>query len=323
MSDAVVALPAGGLFAGAVRAYFAPVDRADALPVPFDPAQMGRFALDAPPAGWLSMGIVAGFKRMPGAAVAAVRSGAPATVKTQVRSAMEEEIECTFAAWSRVAMALSAGVQTMNLLKTAAGANAEPSGGAAAAAESLLAGSTATVLKLASTTAVQAGDVVVVDNDYAGETGYIGSGAPGTYVAAAPSMVDAHFVRRVSFNVARVLTVSAGTVTLASALPAGVPGSAMKVAVVEGFVDRVGGAFLPEWSGLFVVDGVQGDRLLLHYPRLQPMGGGAAEASEVLVAQVNRWRPVGKFRALPVTDVNDGAAAVCFRSYLPAAMREV
>jgi hypothetical protein len=97
----------------------------------------------------------------------------------------------------------------------------------------------------------------------------------------------------------------------------------MKVSVVEGFVDRVAGGFVPEWSALFVADGVQGDRLLLHYPRLQPVGDEAAEVSNDLAKGVNRWRPSAKFRALPVTDVNGNEAAVCFRSYLPAPMRMV
>lgn len=321
----VSVLPAGSLFAGVWPGYFAPVDRADALPVPFDPAAMGRFALDAPPAGWLSVGEVAGLERSSTSVLTAVESGAPAVVKTQVRSTVGEELKLTFPAWSRVAMALSSGVQGFNLLRTASGANANPSGGAAAAAEAVGAGSTATVLQLAAGMAVQAGDVVVVDVDYTGTTGYVGSGAPGAYVAAAPSVVDAQYVRRVSSNVARVLSVAAGVVTLASALPAGVPsvgGSGMKVAIVEGFVDRAGGAFLPEWSGLFVLDGVQGDRLLLHYPRLQSAGGGA-EMKVSLAAGVDRWRSAAHLRVLPVVDANDGALSVCFRSYLPAPLRAV
>jgi len=31
----------------------------------------------------------------------------------------------------------------------------------------------------------------------------------------------------------------------------------------------------------------------------------------------------GAFRALPVKDANDGATVLCFRSYLPGAMRAV
>ncbi len=322
-TTAITALSAGALFTAGVRAYFAPVDRTNALPLPFDPSSMGRFALNTPPSGWLSAGTVQDFARTPESKLTAVLSGAPATIKTQASSTIEEEVTCTFAGWTRLAAALSSGVQTMNLLLTASGANADPSGGAAAAAEVLQAGSTSTILQLAAATAVQAGDMVVVDADYTGQTGYIGAGAPGSYVAAAPALIDAHFLRRVSFNVARVLTVSAGVVTLASPLPAGVPNAATKVARCAGFVDCAGNAFLQEWSALFVCDGVQGDRLLLHYPRLQPAGSSAAENRKLLAPGVERWRPAARFRALPVTDVNTGAASVCFRSYLPAPLRLV
>ena len=320
---AITPLPAGALFTTAVRAYFAPVDRTNALPVPFDPSSIGRFDLDTPPSGWWSAGSVLDFERNPASKIIAVLSGAPATVKVQSSSTVEEEVACTFAGWTRLASALSSGVQTLNLLLTASAANANPSGGNAAAAEALQPGSTATVLQLATTTAVQAGDMVVVDADYTGQTGYVGAGAPGSYVATAARLIDAHFVRRISFNVARVLTVAAGVVTLATPLPAGIPTGAMKVSRCAGFVDCAGNAFLQEWSALFVCDGLQGDRLLLHYPRLQPAGASPSENRKLLAAGVERWRPAARFRALPVTDANTGAASVCFRSYLPAPSRTV
>lgn len=316
-------LGAGSLFAGEFRAYFAPVDRDISVPMAFDAASMGRFDLDMPPAGWMDAGVVSSIKRDTGESWKAVWSGAPAMVKSQGRSKVEEIVEVLLPGWTRLAVALSSGTQTMNLLKTTAGATANPSGGTAAVAEVVGGGSTATVLQLSSTTAVQVGDAVVVDVDYAGATGYIGAGVAGAYVATAPSTRDVDFVRRVSFNVARVLSVDAGVVTLTSALPAGAPDAGMKVSVAEGFVDRNGGSFAQEWSALFVVDGFQGDRLILHYPRLQPAGEGSAENAVEIAKGVTRWRPVARMRALPVVDTVDGVSAVSFRSYLPAAMRRV
>jgi hypothetical protein len=64
------------------------------------------------------------------------------------------------------------------------------------------------------------------------------------------------------------------------------------------------------------MDGQQGERVLLHYPRLQAMSG-AAEAS-VANGGLETVRLAAAFRALPVTDAVDGAQVVCFRSYLPA-----
>ena len=321
MSETVLA--AGSLFGGSTRLYVAPVDRVNALPVPFDPASMGRFSLSAPPAGWLDAGAILALERTPEEGLTPVLSGAPATVKTQVRSSVQETVQWTFPAWTRVAMALSSGAQTMNLLRAAAGANANPSGGASVASIPVLAGSTATVLQVADASSLSTGDAVVVDVDYTGATGYLGSGAPGAYVQAAPEVVDAHYTRRVSFNVGVVVDVTGGALTLAQPLPAGAPTTAMKVDAVEGFVDRAGGGFVPEWSALLVIEGVQGDRLLLHYPRLQPVGGAAAESATELASSVHRWRPLAEFRALPVTDANGGDAAVCFRTYLPAPLRAV
>ena len=96
----------------------------------------------------------------------------------------------------------------------------------------------------------------------------------------------------------------------------------MKVSAVAGFCDREGGSFFQEWSGLFVADGMQGDRMVFHYPRLQAMNG-AAEARESWGGPLNKVRLAGSFRALPVRDANDGELVVCFRSYLPGVGRGV
>ena len=99
-------------------------------------------------------------------------------------------------------------------------------------------------------------------------------------------------------------------------LLAGVPAAGMQVSRLVGFVDREGGGFFQEWSGLFCMDGEQGDRVIYHYPRLQAMQG-AAEMVEGLAGPLEKVRLAGAFRALPVKDANDGATVFCFRSYLP------
>jgi hypothetical protein len=109
---------------------------------------------------------------------------------------------------------------------------------------------------------------------------------------------------------------------LGEALLAGVPAAGMQVSSLVGFVDREGGGFFQEWSGLFVMDGEQGDRVIYHYPRLQAMQG-SAETAETLAGPLERVRLAGAFRALPVKDTNDGETVLCFRSYLPGAMRAV
>jgi len=139
---------------------------------------------------------------------------------------------------------------------------------------------------------------------------------------------DVDYIRRITLNVARVTAIAGGVLTLGSSLIAGVPVTGMNVSRVVGFCDREGGSFFQEWSALFCLEGTQGDLVVFHYPRLQAMSG-AAEVREGLVGvpagagDLARTRLAGSFRALPVKDANDGELVVCFRSYLPGAMRTV
>jgi hypothetical protein len=70
------------------------------------------------------------------------------------------------------------------------------------------------------------------------------------------------------------------------------------------------------------MQGTQGDRIFLHYPRLQSMAG-AEEASSPLDARnkagLARILLKGQFLALPITDALDGERILCYRSFKPAA----
>ena len=307
-----------------VRAYFAPVDRAANAPVLFDAAQAGSFALDAAPAPWIDLGWCSAFTRTGATRVEPLRTGAPAVVQTQVRTEIEATVSLRFESWGKLQMALAAGSQQMNLLATAAGATANGSGGTAAAATPLLAGSTAISLNVgAAAAAFNVGDLVAVDVDYTGQLGFVGSGISGACVASSAAVNgDANYVRRISLNVARVTGIASGALQLGAPLVAGAPSSSMQVSRLAGFVDREGGGWFQEWSALFVMDGEQGDRVIYHYPRLQSMQS-AAESFETLAAPLERVWLAGAFRALPVKDANDGESVLCFRSYLPAAMRAI
>ena len=189
----------------------------------------------------------------------------------------------------------------------------------------MVAGSTANALSVGAAAAAQfqVGQLVAVDEDYVAQVGFVGSGVSAAYVSSPASVGnDINYIRRVTLNVGRVVGISGGVLELGAPLPAGVPGSGMQVSSLVGFVDREGGGFFQEWSGLFVMDGEQGDRVIYHYPRLQAMQS-SAEMVEPLAAPLERVRLAGAFRALPVKDANDGETVLCFRSYLPGAMREV
>ncbi len=317
-----------------VRAYFAPVNRAAGQATIFDAAGIAGFNLNAPPAPWIDLGWCSAFARKSGTKNEPLNTGAPGIAVGQVRTEVDAQVSLEFESWGKLQLALTAGVQQMNVLRVQVGASANGSGGAAIAAAPLTAGSTitsATALDVGSTGAAGfvVGDVVAVDVDYIGQTGFVGSGVSGGYVKSAASMgTDPDYVRRITLNVARVTAIAGGILTLGSPLIAGIPASAMKVSRVVGFCDREGGSYFQEWSALLCLQGAEGDVVAFHYPRLQAISG-AAETREGLVGVQSaageraRMRLAGSFRALPVKDANDGEKVVCFRSYLPGVMRAI
>jgi hypothetical protein len=328
MSTSVNTMPALPPVGRRVRAYFAPVDRVHGQPTIFDPAVNGQFALDAPPAPWLDLGWIEDFTRKSASKFGDLITGSPGTTRFQVRQTVDATVAFRFKAWSKLSMALAAGSEHMNLIAPAAGSGSNGSGRKGVAAVGLIGGSSAMFLAMAAGDAASfvPGSLAAVDVDYAGQTGYVGSGVSAAYVQSASAVNnDADFVRRVSFNVARVASIVTGGgsgagpgLQLAQPLIAGAPAAGMRVQPIVGFVDREGGSFFQEWSALFVIAGEQGERILFHYPRLQAMCG-SAEAMTALAAPLERIALSASFRALPVMDVNDGAQVVCFRSFLPGA----
>lgn len=326
-TPAIAPLPLTPPIARKIRAYFAPVNRATGAPTIFDPAQNGNFNLDMPPAPWVDLGWLDAFERQPGSKVVPLRSGAPGFALSQVRTEIDSLLSITFVSWGKLQMSIAAGSEQMNLLSTTPGATANGSGGTGGTAIPLATGSTETFLNLATSNLAQfsPGQMIVVDIDYAGQTGYVGSGVSSAYVSS-PSAVnsDVDYIRRISMNVARIASVTTAGLQLAQRLIAGVPVAEMFVQPILGFVDREGSNFFQEWSGLFAIQGAQGDRILFHYPRLQ-IASSATETMRPVGTPMNGdgafWRiaQTAHVRALPVTDINDGAQVVCFRSYIPAA----
>jgi hypothetical protein len=308
-----------------VRGYFAPVNRAAGVPVVFDAAEQGGFGLDTPPAPWVSLGWIEGFARKAGSRTAAVMTGVPAGLLEQVRETVEAQVSFRFLSWTKLTMGLATGSQHMNLLVPAAGAAAAGDGGTGAGAVAIQSGATATFLPMATADIAKfaVGQMVAVDVDYAGQTGFVGTPVAGAYLKAG-AVTDVDYVRRVTFNLGTVAAVTSAGLSLVAALPGGAPvtagAGAMKAQGVVGFVDREGGGFFQEWSGLFVMEGAQGERVFFHYPRLQAVGS-AAEFGKLLDARkagtLERVMLSGEFRALPVVDGLDGERVVCYRSYVP------
>jgi hypothetical protein len=305
-----------------VRGYFAPVNRATQTPVLFDPSEQGGFSLDAPRAPWISLGWIQDFARKSASKTTAVLTGIPAAATEQVRETLEAQVSLEFLNWTKLTMALATGSQHMNVLTPGLGAASSADGAQALTAVTPQSGSTATSIVLASSDAAKfaPGSIIAADVDYTGQTGYVGSPVAGAYVRQA--LTDVDYIRRVTYNVALVASVSSTGLTLAESLPGGALLPGMKVQAVSGFVDREGGTFYQEWSALFVMEGSQGERVFFHYPRLQSMTG--AEELAIPLNSKNQNGPSrillkAQFLALPVTDPLDGERVVCYRSFLPAA----
>ena len=134
------------------------------------------------------------------------------------------------------------------------------------------------------------GNLIAVDVDYQQQIGYVGSGISAAYVSN-PAAVnrDLNYVRRVTFNVGRVVEVTATSVILAQPLLAGAPATGASAQVVVAFVDREGGSFFQEWSALFVAEPESGGRVCFYYPRLSPNPG--AGPSGVSLKSGAGWKP--------------------------------
>jgi hypothetical protein len=290
----------------------------------FDPSQNSGFQLDAPPAPWMDLGWIENFERTSTSQIAPLTGGTAGAVSAQARHALGARIDFEFRDWGKLQMALAGGAEHMNVLATNASASPAGSGGIPIGAVPLLAGSTATELVLGAgpISGFEAGDLVACDVDYAQQVGYVGTGISGAYVQNPEDVLqDANYVRRVTFNVGRIALVTATSLLLTQALPGGVPAPGASVQQVIAFVDREGGAFLQQWSGLFVAEDESGGRVCFYYPLLSPCTTKAEWAREsVILIQ----KPIGElalqasFTALPSVDINDGAVVLCYRSYFPA-----
>jgi hypothetical protein len=221
-------------------------------------------------------------------------------------------------------MALAGGSQHMNALAVEGAPEPQPSGGTPVAAIPLEAGSTAMELALGgAVSSFAAGDLVAVDLDYQGQTGYVGAGLSAAYVKNSTDVQgDANYIRRVTFNVGRIASLTANSALLAQPLLGGAPPSTAKVQKVVAFLDREGGSFFQEWSALFVLPEESGGRVCFFYPRLQPAAPAEEqpfEIAEPLAGIALR----AAFLALPYTDASDNEQVICYRSYFPAATAAV
>ena len=306
------------------RAYFAAVDPVNGPTAIFDPSKDSGFQLDAPPAPWIDLGWIENFSRTSTSQIEALPGGTAEVVSGQARRGLGARVEFEFRDWGKLQMALAGGAEHMNVLATDPSASRAGSGGVPLPAVPLLTGSTAEelVVGAGAVAGFAAGNLVACDVDYAQQVGYVGTGIAAAYVKnPADVREDANYVRRVTFNVGRVVEITGTSLVLAQALPGGTPAAGGSVQQVIALVDREGGSFFQQWSGLFVMEEESGGRVCYYYPILSPCTVKPAWQRESLV-QIQK--PIGEmalqaaFTALPTIDGNDAAVVLCYRSYFPA-----
>ena len=305
------------------RAYFAAVDRVNGPTAIFDPSKDSGFQLDAPPAPWIDLGWIENFQRTSTSQIEALIGGAVGAVSAQARHALGARVDFEFRDWGKLQMALAGGAEHMNVLATDPSASRAGSGGIPVSSVPLLPGSTATqlVVGVGVVAGFHIGDLVACDVDYTQQTGYVGTGIAASYVKnPADVRGEANYIRRVTFNVGRIAGVTATSLLLTQALPGGIAAGA-SVQKVIAFVDREGGSFLQQWSGLFVSEEESGGRVCFFYPILSPCTV-KPEWFREKVFEIQK--PIGElalqasFAALPTVDGNDGATVLSYRSYFPA-----
>ena len=258
--------------------------------------KIADFQLDAPAAPWIDLGWIENSQRTSTSQIEALASGAAGAVAAQARQALGARIDFEFRDWGKLQMALSGGAEHMNVLATDPSASPVGSGGIPLTAVPLTGARRLLSWWLERVPWRDSSRVACLacDVDYAQEVGYVGTGIAGAYVEDPEDVLrDANYVRRVTFNVGRVALVTATSLLLTQALPGRAPAAGAAVQQVVAFVDRDGGAFLQQWSGLFVAEDESGGRVCFFYPILSPCTVKAEWARETLVEIQKTNRGVG------------------------------
>jgi hypothetical protein len=244
-------------------------------------------------------------------------AGAKGAVAGQLRGALEAHVAFDFLRWGKIQMALAGGSQHSNVLATDAAGGAG-AGNPVLPPVAVLEGSTASelILGVGAVGAFATGDLVSCDVDYQQQTGFVGWPIAAAFVKD-PANVnrDRDYLRRVTFNVARVSGTTATSLLLDQPLAGGAPAMGASLQKVVAFADREGGSFFHEWSALFVAEPESGGTVSYYYPRVQSCASAAETALPFDDLQACALH--AQLVALPITDPFDGEQVVCYRGYRP------
>lgn len=318
----------------------------------------GPFNTNSPPAGWFDLGWIKDYKITPASKVGSIKSGYRGATRAKVRGEVGEEFEFKFREFSRLALKISTGCEVFNLLAAGQASSTNPLGTSGTTAISLGAsgyqatGGTATDPRVAGLPTVflptgsgalfTAGNQIVVDVDYdKTSVGFIGSNGVPVYVNNAPQ--DTDFIRRTSDFTNTIATVvsapiagiagnqdalvlvqqfvGGGASTSVNPGPV-VPPAGSKLQKISGWVSREGGTFVMDWSGLFIMDTIDGDQIVFYYPHISISQFKDVAANNYIqnlgTTDESGYELDATWEALAFDDPLDGETVVCYRAYYPS-----
>jgi len=342
------------------RAFFAPYNPGQGSastntsvgPKILDLQANGPFNTNAPPAGWFDLGWIKDFKITPQSKIGQVRSGYRGAVRAQYRGQVGEQFDFSFREATRMAFKIAVGTTPFNLLNnplpstvgpiSGTGAQAVPMGasGYQVNGAGTTAGSPTVFVPAGSGTLFQAGNYIVVDQDYTSQVGIVNdAGIP----VSAGQVSDVNFIRKTSDYVARITSIAAGAVAGQDGLvlngvfvgggssQPGVaantgPTTGAKVQQVVGWAVREGGTFITEWSGLFIMDTIDAAQIAVYYPHvsISQFKDVAAWAIENIgTTDETGYGLDCMMEALAFDDPEDGETVVGYKAFYPRPQQDV
>jgi hypothetical protein len=335
------------------RAFFAPynialgsaVANTTQGPKILDLQKDGPFNTNSPPSGWTDLGWIKDVRLAPASKIGNIRSGYRGAVRAKYRGEVGETFEFKFREMSRMAFKLSTGSTVFNLLDNSVASTVGPVSGSGAVAVPLhasgyqaagagaTAGSPTLFVPAGSGSLFAVGQYVVCDVDYDGSSyGLVGSAGIPIFQGA---VTDVDYIRKTSDWVGRITAISAGAVSGGDGLvlsqplvgggsgnPTGLlaPPVTAKVQRIKGFAAREGGTFLAEWSGLFIIDTIDGAQIAVYYPHIaiaqfRDIAGWAIE--NIGNTDFTGYELDCVMETLAFDDPVDGETVVAYRAFYP------
>jgi hypothetical protein len=325
-------------------------------PVILDLQTSGPFVDTALPYPYTDMGWIDSFKITPSSKIGTIRSGYRGAARAKFRGEVSETFDFQFREMTRVAMRIATGTEVFNLLLDP---NAQSNGPNLNGPLSASGGFTqalgasgyiynynyngaivsALFVPTGSGAAYSPGDMIVCDADYTGAYGLTGSNATNVFQGA---VTDIDFTRKTSDFIARVKQVVPtivtgqdglilnkpfagggsvqGGITAATTASYGPPAGS-KIQKIKGYVAREGGSAITEWSGLFLMNCIDGSQIALYYPHIAP--SAFKDFANYQIENIGTSNLTGMaldctMEAMAYDDPIDGETVVRYAAFYPA-----